>query len=103
MGWVGGWWVPTHYQVKLQLELRLSWAVTTTPVEVELGCDKNKSITIISQPFGLFQYFRLNFIDIFEVFGAVIFLLHSLSSFFLLTVSYTLHTITETLPYGLFQ
>ena len=23
----GGWWVPTHYQVKLQLLLRLSWAV----------------------------------------------------------------------------
>ena len=30
-GWVGGggWWVPTHYQVKHQLMLRLSWAVTT--------------------------------------------------------------------------
>ena len=28
-GSVGGWWwVPTHYQVKLQLQLRLSWAVT---------------------------------------------------------------------------
>jgi hypothetical protein len=27
--WGGvGWWVPTHYQVKLQLQLRLSWAVT---------------------------------------------------------------------------
>jgi hypothetical protein len=25
--WVGG-WVPTHYKVKLQLMLRLSWAVT---------------------------------------------------------------------------
>jgi hypothetical protein len=25
---VVGWWVPTHYQVKLQLQLRLSWAVT---------------------------------------------------------------------------
>ena len=24
-----GGWVPTHYQVKLQLMLRLSWAVTT--------------------------------------------------------------------------
>jgi hypothetical protein len=24
------WWVPTHYQVKLQLMLRLSWAVTKT-------------------------------------------------------------------------
>ena len=27
-GGVVGWWVPTHYQVKLQLMLRLSWAVT---------------------------------------------------------------------------
>jgi hypothetical protein len=26
VGWVG--WVPTHYLVKLQLMLRLSWAVT---------------------------------------------------------------------------
>ena len=26
--WVVGGWVPTHYQVKLQLMLRLSWAVT---------------------------------------------------------------------------
>ena len=26
--WVVG-WAPTHYQVKLQLQLRLSWAVTT--------------------------------------------------------------------------
>ena len=27
----GGWggWLPSHYQVKLQLMLRLSWAVTT--------------------------------------------------------------------------
>jgi hypothetical protein len=24
----GWWWVPNHYQVKLQLMLRLSWAVT---------------------------------------------------------------------------
>ena len=23
-----GWWVPTHYKVKHQLMLRLSWAVT---------------------------------------------------------------------------
>jgi hypothetical protein len=28
VGGVGGRWVPTHYQVKLQLILRLSWAVT---------------------------------------------------------------------------
>jgi hypothetical protein len=27
-----GWWLPTHYQVKLQLQLRLSWAVTIIPV-----------------------------------------------------------------------
>ena len=27
VGGVGG-WLPTHYQVKLQLQLRLSWAVT---------------------------------------------------------------------------
>ena len=26
---MGGGWVPTHYQVKHQLMLRLSWAVTT--------------------------------------------------------------------------
>ena len=25
----GGGWVPTHFQVSLQLQLRLSWAVTT--------------------------------------------------------------------------
>ena len=45
-GWVGGggWWVPTHYQVKLQLMLRLSWAVTTTHVEVELGFDKKRNL-----------------------------------------------------------
>ena len=27
-GWGGRWWVPTHYQFKLKLMLRLSWAVT---------------------------------------------------------------------------
>jgi hypothetical protein len=26
--WVGWWLVPTHYQVKLELNLGLSWAVT---------------------------------------------------------------------------
>ena len=34
VGGVG--WLPTHYQVKLQLKLRLSWAVTTTLVGVVL-------------------------------------------------------------------
>jgi hypothetical protein len=39
---VGGWWwVPTHYKVNLQLMLSLSWAVTTTHVVVELGCDNS--------------------------------------------------------------
>jgi hypothetical protein len=29
---VVGWWLPTHYQVKLQLQLRLSWAVTINKI-----------------------------------------------------------------------
>ena len=29
---VVGWWVPTHYQVKLQLMLKLSWTMTTSEV-----------------------------------------------------------------------
>jgi hypothetical protein len=29
--WGGGGWLPTHYQVKLQLMLRLSWSVTSRP------------------------------------------------------------------------
>ena len=29
VGGVVGGWLPTHYQVKLQLMFRLSWAVTT--------------------------------------------------------------------------
>jgi hypothetical protein len=28
--WGGGWWLPTHYQVRLLLQLRLSWAVKTS-------------------------------------------------------------------------
>ena len=36
-----GGWLPTHYKVKLQLMLRLS----STHVEVELGCD---NIVILS-------------------------------------------------------
>jgi hypothetical protein len=34
----GGWdgvWLPTHYKVKLQLQLRLSWAVTTTIITTQ--------------------------------------------------------------------
>jgi hypothetical protein len=32
---VPGWWVPPHYQVKLQLQLRLSWAVTIHLFELD--------------------------------------------------------------------
>jgi hypothetical protein len=28
VGWWGGGWLPTHFKVKHQLQLRLSWAVT---------------------------------------------------------------------------
>jgi hypothetical protein len=37
-GW-GGVWLPTHYQVKLQLQLRLSWAVTKICSSMLLNID----------------------------------------------------------------
>jgi hypothetical protein len=37
---VGGWWVPTHYQVKLQLMLMLSWSVTIKIVTAQLQHNK---------------------------------------------------------------
>ena len=36
---VAGGWVPTHYQVKHQLQLRLSWAVTKIPVKHCVKCN----------------------------------------------------------------
>ena len=40
VGWGGGvgWWLPTHFKVSLQLQLRLSWAVTIWMVAIMLCC-----------------------------------------------------------------
>jgi hypothetical protein len=47
--------VPTHYQVKLQLMLRLSWAVTTVSLVVV-------SYSIIVQKYNVFRLFGLKVI-----------------------------------------
>jgi hypothetical protein len=75
--WGGVGWLPTHYQVKLQLQLRLSWAVTIFPtlsmgvqhvlgnhtrLEILLTC-KHKVLTgAVSRPFKIFwdkKYLRM--------------------------------------------